>query len=74
MKCDWRLLLYIIYIVLVFGWQSIFFFFFIFGDDKKIPKFLTAIFEPKLHVIIINNYWTKHNIDKIVHQPEDTSP
>ena len=51
------------YIVLAFGWRSIFFFFF--GDEKKIPQFFTAILGPKLHVIIINNYRTKHNIDKI---------
>ena len=43
-------------------------------DNKKIPEFLTAIFGPKLHVIIMNNYWTKLNIDKIVRQPKDTSP
>ena len=58
----------IIYIVLVFGWRSFFFFFFIFGNEKKIHEFLTAIFGPKLHVIIFYNYWTKHNIDKIVRQ------
>ena len=63
----------IVYIVLAFGWRIIFFFF-IFSDEKKIPQFLTAIFRPKLHVIIINNYWTKHNIDKMVRQPNDTSP
>ena len=49
-------------------------FFFIFGDEKKIPEFFIAIFGPKLHVIIINNYWTKHNIDNIGGQPKDTSP
>ena len=43
----------IIYIVLSFSWQKIFFF--IFGDEKKIPEFFTAIFGPKLHVTIINN-------------------
>ena len=51
-----------------------FIFFSIFGDEKKIPEFFTAIFGPKLRVIIINNYWTKHNIDKIVRQPKDTRP
>ena len=51
-----------------------FFIFFIFGDEEKIPEFFTAIFGPKLYVIIINDYWTKHNIDKIVCQPKDTSP
>ena len=58
-------------------WLSLnaaFYFFFIFGDEKKIPEFFTTIFVPKLHVIIINNYWKKHNIDKIVRQPKDTSP
>ena len=30
----------IIYIVLAFGWRSILFIFFIFGDEKKIPEFL----------------------------------
>ena len=64
----------IIYIVLAFGWQSILFIFFIFGDEEKIPEFFTAIFGPKLHVIIINNYWKKHDIYKIVRQPKDTSP
>ena len=49
------------------------FFFFIFGNEKKIAEFFNAIFWPKLHVIIINNYWAKHNIDKIVRQPKDTS-
>ena len=51
-----------------------FIYFFIFGDEKKISEFFTAIFGPKLHVIIINNYWTKHSIDKIICQPKDTSP
>ena len=41
-----------------------FIFFFISGDEKKISEFFTAIFGPKLNVIIINNYWTKHNIEK----------
>ena len=54
--------------------EHFFFFFFHFGDNKKIPEFFTAIFGPKLHVIIINNYWTKHNINKTVGQPKDTSP
>ena len=51
-----------------------FIYFFIFGDEKKLPEFFTAISGPKLHVIIINNYLTKHNIDKIVRQRKDTSP
>ena len=50
------------------------FVFFHFRRREKIPEFLTAIFEPKLHVIIINNYWTKRNIDKIIRQPKYTSP
>ena len=62
----------IIYIVLTFGWRS-FLFLFIFGAEKKIPEFFTAIFGPKLPVIVINNYWTKHNIEKIVLQRKDTS-
>ena len=40
-------------------WLSVdeaFYLFFIFGDEKKIPEFFTAIFGPKLHVIIINDY------------------
>ena len=64
----------IIYIVLAFGWRRILFYFYIFGDKEKIPEFLTAIFGPNLYVIIINNYWTKHNIDKMVYQLKDTSP
>ena len=51
-----------------------FIFFSFLGDEKKIPEFSTAIFGPKSHVIIIDNYWTKHNIDKIVRKPNDTSP
>ena len=57
-----------------FSVDAAFYFFFIVGDEKKIPEFCTAIFGPKLHVIIINNYWTKHNIDKIARQPKDTGP
>ena len=45
----------IIYIVLAFDWRHILFFV-VFGDEKKIPEFFNAIFGPKLHVIIINNY------------------
>ena len=63
----------IIYIVLAFRWRSILIFF-IFGDEKKIAEFFTAIYGARLHVIIINNYRTKHNIDKIVRQPKDTNP
>ena len=63
----------IIFIVLTFGWRSILFFF-IPGDEKKIPEFFTVIFGPKLHVIIINNYCTNNNKDKIVRQPKDTNP
>ena len=61
-------------IALAFGWRRILFIFFIFGDEKKIPEFSTAIFGPKLHIIIINNYWTIHDIDKIFRQPRDSSP
>ena len=50
-------------IVLAVGWRGILFISFTFGDEKKIPEFFTAIFGPKLHVIIINNYWAKHNIE-----------
>ena len=49
-------------------------FFFIFGNEKKSPEFFTAIFGLKLHVIIINHYWTKHNIEKIVRPLKDASP
>ena len=59
-----------IYIELAFSWRRFFFFF---GDEKKIPEFFTAIFRLKSHVIIINNYWPKYNIDIIVHQLKDTS-
>ena len=40
-------------------WLSVdgaFYFFFIFGEEKKILKFFTATFGLKLHIIIINNY------------------
>ena len=42
----------------IFKWLSDdgVFLFFIFGDEKQIPEFFTAIFRPKLHDIIINNY------------------
>ena len=64
--------MFIIYIVLPFRWQSVSFFFFHTWRREKIPEFFTAIFGPKLHVIIINNYWTKDNIDKIIRQLKDT--
>ena len=46
------------------GFRLTKYFFFIFVEMKKISEFLPTIFEPKLYVII-NNYWRKHNIDKI---------
>ena len=61
----------IIYIVLAFGWRSILFFL-IFGDEQKIHDFFTAIFGPKLHVIISSNYWIKRNLDKVIRRPKDT--
>ena len=44
----------IIYIVLAFGWREIlFYFFFIFGDEKKIPEFLTAFLGPNYMLLLL---------------------
>ena len=43
----------IIYIVLAFGWRTILFIFFIFGDEKKFLNFLLQFLGPNYMLLLL---------------------